>query len=107
MIITPILLFLGVFVGTGYLVYCVGCMAYNKWVAKFYSTITIKNKDELFWWVQKYIIEKDIIKSSQSNLQGYVKHRENSWMGGDNVMAKPEMEWIGASGRDHVFYYKG
>jgi hypothetical protein len=100
-------MFVGVFVGTGYALYYLACLAYTKWIAKFYSTIQIKNKDELFDWVEKYILDKEIIKNSQSALKGNVKHREGDWVGGDFGLAKPEMEWRSAAGRDHSFKYKG
>jgi hypothetical protein len=82
MIFIPVILFLGVFVATGYALYCVACLAYGKWVAKFYSSVTIRNKDEMYDWVAKWIMDKEIIKSDNSALNANVKRVDMDWLFG-------------------------
>jgi hypothetical protein len=107
MIFTPVIIFIGVFAATGYAIYYVACLAYSKWVAKFYSSVTIRNKDEMYEWVAKWIMDKNIIKDDNSALNANVKHRDMDWLGGGDEREKPEMQFWGSPGRDHMFYHDG
>lgn len=105
----PFIASLGIGTSVIALIYYIGDVLYKKIKSKLICSLTIQHTDEVYKWVVKYIIDKQVI-GNNNQMRVKVKQSNLPWWEEifqvNDSQKKPELDYLPGPG-NHIFKYNG